>query len=167
MADFLRNVWLPTFTNVTIVRAVARKGGGETLIKSSHRFGLSASSPNLSESSLAEWAPALRLRCAQPRAVRARYASPQSPPAKLDSDKFGSSRRDQTGWLGAASPQDRCWGLRPQTPAGSPPQTPLGLRPRSCWGLPPRDPLLNGVWGGATDSIKPTGLVSPRGAKFV
>ncbi len=23
----------------------------------------------------------------------------ESPPAKLDSDKFGSSRRDQTGWL--------------------------------------------------------------------
>ncbi len=67
------------------------------MIQSSHRFGLAALSPNLSESSLAGWAPALRLRCTQPRAVRARYASPQSPPAKLNSDKFGSSRRDQTG----------------------------------------------------------------------
>ncbi len=33
------------------------------------------------------------------RTVRARYTSLQSPPAKLDSDKFDSSRRDQTGWL--------------------------------------------------------------------
>ncbi len=52
------------------------------MIQSSHRFGLAASSPNLSESSLAGWAPVLRLRCAQPRTFRARYASPKSPPAK-------------------------------------------------------------------------------------
>ncbi|MCP3664158.1 MAG: hypothetical protein GY696_16980, partial [Gammaproteobacteria bacterium] len=35
-------------------------------------------------------------RRAHPRAVQPRYARP---PAKLDSDKFGSWRRDQTGWL--------------------------------------------------------------------
>ncbi len=43
-------------------RAVARNGGGDfklVMIQSSHRFGLAASSPNLSESSLAGWAPAL------------------------------------------------------------------------------------------------------------
>ncbi len=48
----------------------------------------------------------------QPRAVRARYASPQSPPAKLDSDKVGSSRRTKpvgliescTQGVGAPSP---------------------------------------------------------------
>ncbi len=85
------NRWNPT--RIGTFRAVARKGGGEiklVMIQSSHRFGLAASSPNLSESSLAGWVPALRLRSAQPRAVRA---------AKLDSDKFGSSRRDQTGGL--------------------------------------------------------------------
>ncbi len=38
---------------------------------------------------------------------------------------------------GAASPQEFCWGLRPQTPAWAPPQTPLGLcpKPRSAGGL--------------------------------
>ncbi len=41
------------------------------MIQSSHRFGLAASSPNLSESSLAGRVPVLRLRCAQPRTVRA------------------------------------------------------------------------------------------------
>ncbi len=54
------------------------------MVQSSHRFGLAASSPNLSEFSLVGWAPVLRLRCAQPRTVRAR---PQSTPAKLVSDK--------------------------------------------------------------------------------
>ncbi len=66
----------------------SQEGGGDfklVMIQPSHRFGLAASSPNLSESSLAGWAPVLRLRCAQPRTVRARYASPQSPPAELDS----------------------------------------------------------------------------------
>ncbi len=66
------------------------------MIQSSHRFGLAAQiclNP--------VWLGGLRSASAsaQPRAVRARSASPQSPPAKLDSDKFGSSRRDQTGWL--------------------------------------------------------------------
>ncbi len=81
-----------------LARAVARKAGDFKLvmIQSSHRFRLAGSSPNLSEFSLAGWAPALRLRCAQPRVVRARLANP---PAKLDSGKFGSSRRDQTGLL--------------------------------------------------------------------
>ncbi len=82
--------------------AVARKGGGDfklVMIQSSQPVWSRREEPNLSESSLAGWAPVLRLRCAQPRRVQARYASPQSPPAKLDSDKFGSSRRDKTGWL--------------------------------------------------------------------
>ncbi len=47
------------------------------------------------EPNMAEWAPVQR--CAQPRTVWARYVSPQSPPAKLYSDKFGSSGQDQTG----------------------------------------------------------------------
>ncbi len=42
--------------------AVARRGGGKfklVMIQSIHRFGLAASSPNLSESSLAGWVPVL------------------------------------------------------------------------------------------------------------
>ncbi len=35
------------------------------MIQSSHWFGLAASSPNLSESSLAGWAPVLRLHCGE------------------------------------------------------------------------------------------------------
>ncbi len=59
-----------------------------------------------------------RLRRAHPRTVRARYASPHSPPAKLDSAKFGSSRRPQPaglvnsctqGGLEAPPPEPR-WG---------------------------------------------------------
>ncbi len=69
------------------------------MIQSSQPVWSRREEPNLSESSLAGWAPALRLRCAQPQAVRARYASPQSPPAKLDSDKFDDSTADQTGGL--------------------------------------------------------------------
>ncbi len=46
-----------------LITGVARVGVGETfklaMIQSSHRFGLAASSPNLSESSLAGWAPVL------------------------------------------------------------------------------------------------------------
>ncbi len=86
------------------VSAVARKGGGRggcklVMTQSSHRICLAASLPNLSESSLAGWAPVLRLRCSQPRTVRARYANPQSPPAKLDSDKFGDEAARPNRWL--------------------------------------------------------------------
>ncbi len=45
------------------------------MIQSSHRFGLAAPSPNLCESSLAGWAPARRLRCAQPRSGSLREPS--------------------------------------------------------------------------------------------
>ncbi len=69
---------------------------------------------------------------------------------------------------GAASRQERCWGLRPQTPAGAPPQTPLGLRPkpRSRRGLeaePPATILLRsrpGVWGGAPSATGPPPLLA-------
>ncbi len=50
------------------------------MIQSSHQFGLAASSPNFSESSLAGWVPVLRLRCAQPRTVRARYGALRAHP---------------------------------------------------------------------------------------
>ncbi|MCP3664711.1 MAG: hypothetical protein GY696_19835 [Gammaproteobacteria bacterium] len=43
-----------------LISGVARAGGGGgVMIQSSHRFGLAASSPNLSESSLDGWAPVL------------------------------------------------------------------------------------------------------------
>ncbi len=102
------------------------------MIQSSHQFGLDASSPNLSESSFVCVDCGPRLRCANPRTVWARYASPHSPPAKPDLDKFGSSRRTKlvgliescTQGVGA-SPQECSWRLSPQTPAGAPPQTPF------------------------------------------
>ncbi len=61
----------------------SHEGGGDfklVMIQSSHRCGLAASSPNLSESSLAGWAPVLRVRCAQPRTVWARIQPPPPPP---------------------------------------------------------------------------------------
>ncbi|MCP3665816.1 MAG: hypothetical protein GY696_25520, partial [Gammaproteobacteria bacterium] len=61
----------------------SQEGGGGNfklvMLQSSHRFGLAASSPNLSESSLAGWAPVLRLRCAQHRTIRARVAAGSEP----------------------------------------------------------------------------------------
>ncbi len=64
-----RKTIAPTHTPAS---GVTKEGGGDfklVMIQSSHRFGLAASSPNLSESSLAGWA-VLRLRCTQPRTVR-------------------------------------------------------------------------------------------------
>ncbi len=58
-----------------------------------------ASSPSLSESSLARWVAVSGSARAQLSTVRARYARPHSPPAKLDSDKFGKTAADQTCWL--------------------------------------------------------------------
>ncbi len=57
------------------------------------------SSPHLSESSLARWAAASGLACAQPSTDRIRCARPHRKPAKLDSDKFGKSAVDQTAGL--------------------------------------------------------------------
>ncbi len=74
--------------------AVVRKGGGNfklVLIQSSRRFGLAASSPNLSDSSLAGWAPVL--------GFAALTLGPFGLAAKLDSDKFDDSTADHTRWL--------------------------------------------------------------------
>ncbi len=95
----------------------------------SHRFGLAASSLNLSESSYSVGRDP-RLRC--PRTVRARYASPQSPPAKLDSDKFGDSRRTKPAgliesctqldrWVSAPNPVHEEGGGCPQRGSGRAP----------------------------------------------
>ncbi len=70
------------------------------MIQSSHRFGLAASSPNLSESSLAGWAAVLGFTALTlgpfGLATRAFTAHPD----KLESDKFDdSSPAVQTGWL--------------------------------------------------------------------
>ncbi len=84
-------------------RAGARKGGGGkfklVMIQSSHRFGLAASSPNLSESSLAGWA--LRARVASPNGPRVSAAKPRTAAhrAKLDSDKFGDEAARPNRWL--------------------------------------------------------------------
>ncbi len=79
-----------------------------------------------------------RLRCAQPRTVRARYA--RSPPAKLDSE-FGSSRLDQTGWLDWI-----IWGSAPNPG-----------RLRGCQGVEPPAAFLRRsrpcVWGTAADPL--------------
>ncbi len=128
------------------------------MIQSSHRFGLAASSPSfVISSSLAWWVAVLGFASAQPSTVRAPYASPQSPPAKLDSDKFGSSRRTKPVGLiesctqgvgamppnpGAASPQECRW--------GSAPRPPLGLRPKPRSG---GGGASSGVWGGAPSDI--------------
>ncbi len=66
-------------------------------------------------------------------------------------------------------PPDPRWGSAPEPRWGSAPD-PAGGGGGAGGGAPPN--LLAGkpprVWGGApNDSIKPTGLVSPRGAKFV
>ncbi len=58
-----------------------------------------ASSPNLSLSSLARWAAVSGFARAQPSTVRARYARPHSPPAKLDPDEFGNSARTEPAGL--------------------------------------------------------------------
>ncbi len=85
-------------------------------------------------------------------------------------------------YLGA-SPQDPRWGSAPD-PVGdfrprTPPERGLGRRPNGVWGDPSgglgaESPatflrrIRPWVWGKApNDSIKPTGLVSQRGAKFV
>ncbi len=47
-----------------------------------------ASSSNFFETSLARWTAVTGFARAQPSTDRARSAGPQSPPAKLDSDKF-------------------------------------------------------------------------------
>ncbi len=84
LVDFFQNFFMDT-THQSVAQPGWVEGGGfkVVMIQSNHRFG-----PG--------WAPVLRLRCAQPLTVRALYASPQRSPAKLDSEKFGSSRRDQT-----------------------------------------------------------------------
>ncbi len=65
------------------------------MIQSNHQFGLAASSPNLSEFSLAGWAAVLGFAALTPD----RLGSPHSPHAKLDSDKLDDPTADQTGWL--------------------------------------------------------------------
>ncbi|MCP3661316.1 MAG: hypothetical protein GY696_02295 [Gammaproteobacteria bacterium] len=57
-----------------------------------------ASSPDWFESSFARGLVS-GFASAQPSTVRARYARPHSPPAKLDSSKFGNSRRTKPCWL--------------------------------------------------------------------
>ncbi len=84
------------------------------MIQSSHWFDLAGSSPNFSESSLARRSAVLGFASAHPRTVRAPYASPHSLLAKLDSDKFGDSRRTKPGGL----MESRTQGV------GAPPQTP-------------------------------------------
>ncbi len=61
------------------------------------------------------------------RTVRPRLASPHSPPAKLDSDKFEDPRRTKPDGFIESCTQG-VW---------APPQNQLGLRPgpRSGWGL--------------------------------
>ncbi len=58
-----------------------------------------ASPPNLSESSSARWPVVSGFSSAQPSDDPAHCARPHSPPAKLDSNKFGDSAADQTCWL--------------------------------------------------------------------
>ncbi len=56
--------------------------------------------PNLSESSLVRWDAVSGFARAQPSTVQSRYVRPHSPPANLDSDKFGNSAKtDQTCWI--------------------------------------------------------------------
>ncbi len=104
-----------------------------------------------------------RLRCAHPWTVRACYASPHSPPAKLDSDKFDDSPADQTGWLDCIM-YAGSWGSNPN-PAGAPPQTPFrrGFGGGSAqWGVGAGAP--SGTWGGAPTAqapTHPTGYASP------
>ncbi len=64
-----------------------------TIQSSLQVWSAAAELPNLSG-----WAAVSGL-AALTRTVRARYASPHSPPAKLDSDKFGDEAGDETGGL--------------------------------------------------------------------
>ncbi len=72
------------------------KSLSECMIQSSHRFGLAASSPNLSESSVAGGATVLGFTALT---LGPFGASPHSPPVKLDSDKLDDSTVDRTCWL--------------------------------------------------------------------
>ncbi len=104
-----------------------------------------------------------RLRCAHPRSIQTRYASPHSPLAKLDLEKFGSSRRTKPVGL------IESFGAPPQTPGRFRSKNVAGgsapAKPRSAGGLgegapcgglgaePPATFLQRsrpGVWGGAS-----------------
>ncbi len=57
------------------------------------------SSPNLCESSLAQWALVSGFASAQSSTDRTRCARFHSPPAQMDLDKFGNFPVDKTCWL--------------------------------------------------------------------
>ncbi len=101
---------------------------GEGMVQSSHRFRLAASSPKkMSESSLSGG-----LRSSGFAALTLRrldlYVSPHSPPAKLDSDKSGDSRRTKpAGLIESCTPgprpdsvQQGVWGEAPLSLATAP-----------------------------------------------
>ncbi len=143
------------------------------MTQSRHRFGLAASSPNLSESSLAGWA-----------AVFGFAALTLGPIGRSGSLHEPSQLTRQTGFrqIVGAPPQtpggfEECsWGL--QTPAGAPPdpagaaaQTPfmrgcgggspqrsMGRSPCKCLGQPPATFFWRSrhkVWGGAPTVVAP------------
>ncbi|MCP3662438.1 MAG: hypothetical protein GY696_08095 [Gammaproteobacteria bacterium] len=114
------------------------------MIESSHRFGLAASSPNLSESSLARWAAVLgftTLTLGPFGFGLAMRAITAHPPNWIQTSL--TTRR----WTKPVALIESCIqgvGAPPRTPL-----TPLGLRPRRRSGGGPRAGTPSGVWGGA------------------
>ncbi len=151
----------------------------ECMVQSSHRFGFAASSPNLTEASLAGWAAVL-VFAALSLVPFGLAAHPPNWIQQLTQPNWihtGSSRRTKSVGLiesgspgsapnsGAASPQKCSWGLRPQTRLRLRPKPPSGgglrrsPKQHSCGKVargfgaelqPPRPPAPSGY---ATDGL--------------
>ncbi len=80
-----------------LISGAARGGGtlSECMIQSSHRFGLAASSPNLSESSLARWAPVLGFVSL----TLGPFGEPSQPTRQTGFRQIWLLAVGQTGWL--------------------------------------------------------------------
>ncbi len=111
------------------------------MLQSSHRFGLPASSPNLSESGLAGWAEVLG--CAA--LTRARMRALTAHPPNWIQRNFTTRRR--TNPVGSI---ESC-----MQGVGAPPQTPRRLsRKNVAGGSAPRPPPERGLgWGGAPAGV--------------
>ncbi len=125
-------------------RAIQRQGrsqeGGRgnfklVMIQSNHRFGLAVSSPNLSESSLAGWAPALLSLGPFGLATRALRAHP---PNWIQTNLSPRGETKPVGFIESV---------------GAPPQTPF--RRGSGGGSPQQRSRRSGVWGGAQPPPRP------------
>ncbi len=112
------------------------------MIQSSRRFGLAASSPTLSESSLFGWVGCgPLLRCAHRRTVRARSGLTAHPPNWIQTN-LTTRRRNKLGLVGLIESSTQGVGAPSQTPFrrgvwGGSPQRALGGAPAWVWGRSP------------------------------